>query len=58
MEYIVAVEYRVKGEKRAVKDFRECETLEDAKELADLWVKMYKDNCELFDVRIYELTNY
>lgn len=57
-EYIVAVEYRISGEKKVNEDYKKCETLDEAKQRAALWVKIFKANCDLFDVAIYEVTNY
>lgn len=58
MNYIVAAEYRFKGEHRGHKDYREFELLEEAKEHAARFAKILKEGCEMFDVRIYEITNY
>lgn len=57
-EYIVAVEYRLKGEKTLFEDYRKCYTLDEAKEHVKRWARIFKPDCELFDVAIYEATNY
>ena len=58
MNYIVSVEYRMDGEKKAKEEYRKFETLDEARENVARWVKIIKPACSTFDVHIYEITNY
>ena len=58
MDYFVAVEYRVIDGKKVWHKYIECETLEIAQTHVAKWAKILKPSCDLFDVRIYEITNY
>lgn len=58
MRFIVAAQYRINGENKIIEDYKRVETLDEAKERVALWEKIFKPNCDLFDVRIYEITNF
>ena len=56
--YIVAFEYRFNDWKKVETDYKGFETLDEAKEHVARCVKLFKPDCDLFDVCIYERTNY
>ena len=57
-EYIVAVEYRLKGMVTLFEDYMKCATLDEAKEQVEWYSTRIKPHGELFDIAIYEVTNY
>ena len=58
MEFIVAVDFRIAGEKKVQQDYKQFATLDEAKAHVARWVQIFKPSCDVFDARIYEITNY
>lgn len=55
LKYIVSVEYRLNGEHKAVKTYKEAATIEDAKSCVDLMTRLFKADCDIFCARIYRV---
>lgn len=53
MKYIISIEYRLNGERKAVKTYKEAATIEDAKSCVDLMTRLFKADCDIFCARIY-----
>ena len=58
LKYIVSVEYRIKGEHKALKTYKEAATIEDAKKCVDYMTRQFKPDCDIFCARIYTVTDY
>ena len=58
MKYIVSIEYRLNGERKVVKTYKEAATIEDAKSCVDLMTRLFKADCDIFCARIYTITDY
>ena len=58
LKYIVSVEYRLKGELKSIKTYKEAATIEDAKRCVDYMTQLFKQDCDIFCARIYTVTDY
>lgn len=58
MEYVLRIEYRLIGEKKSKVEYRDYDELEEALDMRDKWIKIFRHNCVMFDAGIYEMTNY
>ena len=58
LKYIVSVEYRLNGERKTVKTYKEAATIKDAKRCIDLMTRLFKADCDIFGARIYTITDY
>ena len=57
MNYVLVIEYRLIGDRKAVTEYRQHETIESVHEEIARWEKIFKSACDMFDIRTYELTN-
>ena len=56
--YILRIEYRIKGERKGKTEYQEFNTLVEANERLQKWLRWFAEDCDMYDLGIFKRVNY